>query len=108
MIHSNSVCLSKDRGKTKMHTPLGSYKAYFIFVTSEAIRSAKNIYIFLMLDTYKYIPDSSQGLGQDFDTEIVYFYRRFLRNCNPGISCPKFITSEAVRSAKKILILATS
>ena len=26
-----------------------------------------------MLDTYHYIPDSFQGVEQDFDYEIVYF-----------------------------------
>jgi hypothetical protein len=56
-----------------------------------------------MLDTYHYIPDSFQGVGQDFDDEIVYFDRRFI--CNSGVSCPKFITSEAIRSAKKIYFL---
>ena len=58
-----------------------------------------------MLDTYHYIPDSFQGVGQDFDNEIVYFDRRFLRICNSGVSCPKFITSEAIRSAEKIYFL---
>ena len=58
-----------------------------------------------MLDTYHYIPDSFQGVGQDFDYEIVYFDRRFLRICNSGASCPKFITSEAIRSAEKIYFL---